>query len=59
MLSPYDYWQYGGNTEDLDVGRFLKLFTEQPLDEIDRLAKLRGCAEFDEAKKMLPEGRRP
>jgi len=52
MLSPYDYWQYWRNTEDADVGRFLKLFTEVPLDEIDRLASLQG-AELNEAKKAL------
>ena len=68
MLSPYDYWQYWRNTEDADVGRFLKLFTEVPLDEIERLASLQG-AELNEAKKVLadrshgvaarPRGRRP
>jgi tyrosyl-tRNA synthetase len=52
MLSPYDYWQYWRNTEDEDVGRFLKLFTEVPLPEIDRLASLQG-AELNEAKKVL------
>jgi tyrosyl-tRNA synthetase len=52
MLSPYDYWQYWRNTEDADVERFLKLFTEIPLPEIDRLAKL-GGAELNEAKKVL------
>lgn len=52
MLSPYDYWQYWRNTEDADVERFLKLFTELPLEEIDRLAKLQG-AELNEAKKIL------
>jgi tyrosyl-tRNA synthetase len=52
MLSPYDYWQYWRNTEDEDVTRFLKLFTELPLDEIDRLGKLKG-AELNEAKKVL------
>ena len=52
MLSPYDYWQYWRNTEDADVGRFLKLFTEVPLDEIERLASLQG-AELNEAKKVL------
>ncbi|MFE0753773.1 tyrosine--tRNA ligase [Inquilinus sp. NPDC058860] len=51
-LPPYDYWQYWRNTEDADVGRFLKLFTELPLDEIDRLAAL-GGAEINEAKKIL------
>lgn len=51
-LSPYDYWQFWRNTEDSDVGRFLKLFTELPLDEIGRLASL-GGAEINEAKKVL------
>jgi tyrosyl-tRNA synthetase len=52
MLSPYDYWQYWRNTEDADVGRFLKLFTELPLPEIERLSGLAG-AELNEAKKVL------
>jgi tyrosyl-tRNA synthetase len=52
MVSPYDYWQYWRNTEDGDVVRFLKLFTVMPLDEIARLATLRG-AEINEAKKVL------
>jgi tyrosyl-tRNA synthetase len=52
MLSPYDYWQYWRNTEDEDVTRFLKLFTELPLAEIERLGKLEG-AELNEAKKVL------
>jgi tyrosyl-tRNA synthetase len=52
LLSPYDYWQYWRNTEDGDVTRFLKLFTVLPLDEIARLAALRG-AEVNEAKKVL------
>jgi tyrosyl-tRNA synthetase len=52
MLSPYDYWQYWRNTEDADVGRFLKLFTELPLEEIARLERLKG-AELNEAKKIL------
>lgn len=51
-LSPYDYWQFWRNTEDADVGRFLKLFTDLPLDEIARLEKL-GGAEINEAKKIL------
>jgi tyrosyl-tRNA synthetase len=51
-LSPYDYWQFWRNTEDGDVGRFLKLFTELPLDEIARLAALQG-SEINEAKKVL------
>ncbi|HTJ01990.1 MAG TPA: tyrosine--tRNA ligase [Methylovirgula sp.] len=52
MLGPYDYWQYWRNCEDADVGRFLKLFTELPLDEIARLEALRD-AEINEAKKIL------
>jgi len=52
LLSPYDYWQYWRNTEDGDVGRFLKLFTVLPLDEIARLTALRG-QEINEAKKAL------
>ena len=52
MLSPYDYWQFWRNTEDRDVGRFLKLFTELPLDEIARLEAL-GGSEINEAKKIL------
>jgi tyrosyl-tRNA synthetase len=51
-VSPYDYWQYWRNTEDADVARFLKLFTVMPLDEIERLAALKG-AEINEAKKIL------
>jgi tyrosyl-tRNA synthetase len=51
-LSPYDYWQMWRNTEDADVAKFLKLFTELPLDEIARLAAL-GGAEINEAKKVL------
>ncbi len=52
MLPVYDYWQFWRNTEDGDVGRFLKLFTLLPLDEIARLAALQG-AEINEAKKVL------
>ena len=51
-FSPYRYWQYWRNTEDADVGRFLRLFTEVPLDEIARLEALEG-AEINEAKKIL------
>ena len=51
-LSPYDFWQYWRNTEDADIGRFLKLYTELPLDEIARLEAL-GGAEINEAKKIL------
>ena len=52
MLPIYDYWQFWRNTEDADVGRFLRLFTELPLDEITRLEKLEG-AELNDAKKIL------
>jgi tyrosyl-tRNA synthetase len=52
LLSPYDYWQYWRNTEDGDVVRFLKLFTVLPLDEVERLAALKG-QEINEAKKVL------
>lgn len=51
-LPVYDYWQYWRNTEDADVTRFLKLFTDLPLAEIGKLADLRG-AEINEAKKIL------
>jgi tyrosyl-tRNA synthetase len=52
MVSPYDYWQFWRNTEDGDVPRFLKLFTILPLDEIGRLAALKG-QEANDAKKVL------
>jgi tyrosyl-tRNA synthetase len=52
MLPPYGYWQFWRNVEDADVGRFLKLFTFLPLDEIRRLEAL-GGAEVNEAKKVL------
>jgi tyrosyl-tRNA synthetase len=52
LLSPYDYWQFWRNTADSDVGRFLKLFTDLPLDEIARLERLPG-AEINEAKIVL------
>lgn len=52
MLSPWDYWQYWRNAEDADVGRFLKLFTDLPMDEIARLENLEG-AELNDAKKIL------
>jgi tyrosyl-tRNA synthetase len=52
MRSPYEYWQYWRNTEDADVGRFLRLFTDLPEDEIARLEKLEG-AELNQAKKRL------
>ena len=51
-LSPYEYYQFWRNTEDGDVARFLKLFTELPMDEIARLEKLQG-QEINEAKKIL------
>jgi tyrosyl-tRNA synthetase len=52
QLSPYDYWQYWRNTEDADVERFLKLFTDLPLDEIQKLAAIRG-QEINQAKVVL------
>jgi tyrosyl-tRNA synthetase len=54
QLSPYDYWQFWRNTEDADVGRFLKLFTDLPLDEIARLEALPG-AQINDAKKVLAD----
>lgn len=51
-LAPYDYYQFWRNTEDGDVGRFLKLFTDLSLDEIARLEQLQGV-EINEAKKVL------
>jgi tyrosyl-tRNA synthetase len=51
-LSPYEYWQFWRNTEDADVGRFLRLFTEMPLDEIAKLEALKD-GEINEAKKIL------
>jgi tyrosyl-tRNA synthetase len=53
-FSPYDFWQYWRNVEDGDVVKFLKLFTTLPLEEIERLAALRG-AEINEAKKALAD----
>ncbi|TXJ35167.1 MAG: tyrosine--tRNA ligase [Afipia sp.] len=52
LLSNYDYWQFWRNTEDADVERFLKLFTLLPMDEIAKLAALKG-QEINEAKKIL------
>jgi tyrosyl-tRNA synthetase len=52
QCSPYAFWQYWRNSEDADVGRFLKLFTPLPLPEIARLASL-GGAEINVAKKVL------
>ena len=54
LLSPYDYWQFWRNTEDKDVGRFLRLFTTLSLEEINRLEKLQN-AEINEAKKILAD----
>jgi tyrosyl-tRNA synthetase len=51
-LAPYDYWQFWRNAEDADVGRFLALFTDMPMDEVRRLGALQG-AEVNEAKKIL------
>src|ERR1700733_4943370 len=51
-LSPYDYWQFWRNTEDADVGRFLRLFTDLPIAEIARLEKLAG-SEINGAKEIL------
>ena len=51
-LTPYEYWQFWRNTEDADVGRFLRLFSELPLAEIARLERL-ADAEINEAKKLL------
>ena len=52
QLPHFDYWQYWRNTADADVGRFLRLFTDLPLDEIARLEALPGAA-INEAKKLL------
>jgi len=52
MLPAYDFWQYWRNVDDRDVGRFMKLFTDLPLDEIARLESLQG-AEINEAKIVL------
>lgn len=54
MLSPYAYWQFWRNAEDADVGRFLRLFTDLPLDEIARLEALQG-AEINAAKASLAD----
>ncbi|TKD22309.1 tyrosine--tRNA ligase [Rhodobacter capsulatus] len=52
MLSPYEFWQFWRNTTDADVGRFLKLYTDLPVDECDRLGKLEG-SEINGAKIIL------
>jgi tyrosyl-tRNA synthetase len=54
QLGPYDYWQFWRNTQDADVGRFLRLFTDLPLEEIARLEALQG-AEINEGKKALAD----
>jgi tyrosyl-tRNA synthetase len=54
LLSPYDYWQFWRNTQDAEVGRFLRLFTDLPLDEIVRLEALQG-QEINDAKKALAD----
>ena len=54
MRSPYDYWQFWRNAEDADVGRFLRLFTDLPLDEVARLEALDGAA-INDAKKVLAD----
>ncbi len=54
MLSPYNYWQFWRNTEDADVGKFLRLFTDMPLDEVARLEALQG-SEINDAKKTLAD----
>jgi tyrosyl-tRNA synthetase len=52
LRSPYDYWQFWRNTEDADVGRFMRLFTDLPLEEIARFEAMQG-AQINEAKKAL------
>ncbi len=54
MLSPYEYWQYWRDTDDADVGRFLRLFTDLDLDEVRRLEALEGV-EINQAKKVLAD----
>ena len=54
LLSPYDYWQFWRNSQDEDVGRFLRRFTDLPIDEIGRHEGLRG-AEINDAKKILAD----
>jgi len=54
QLPTFDYWQFWRNTDDRDVGRFLRLFTDVPLDEIARLEALQG-AEINAAKKLLAD----
>jgi tyrosyl-tRNA synthetase len=54
QLPAYDYWQFWRNAQDADVGRFLRLFTDLPLDEIARLEALKG-SEINAAKKILAD----
>jgi tyrosyl-tRNA synthetase len=54
MLSPYNFWQFWRNVADADVGRFLRIFTELPINEIEKLEALEG-AELNEAKKILAD----
>jgi tyrosyl-tRNA synthetase len=54
QLSPYDYWQFWRNVDDADVGKFLRLFTDLPLDEVARLEALDGAA-INDAKKALAD----
>jgi tyrosyl-tRNA synthetase len=54
QLPSYDYWQFWRNTDDGDVGRFLRLFTDLPLEEIERLEKLQG-GQINDAKKVLAD----
>src|SRR4028118_2023061 len=54
QLGPYDYWQFWRNTQDADVGKFLRRFTDLPVEEIARLESL-GGAEINEAKKVLAD----
>lgn len=54
QLSPYDYWQFWRNVDDADVGKFLRLFTDLPLDEIARLEALEGAG-INDAKKALAD----
>jgi tyrosyl-tRNA synthetase len=53
-LSPYDFWQFWRNTEDADVGRFLRFFTELPLHEIELLENMQGV-DLNNAKKILAD----
>ena len=54
LLSPFEFWQFWRNTEDLDVGRFLRLFTELPIEEIQELEQLKD-ADINRAKKILAD----